>query len=83
MIYLNRTWPFQLSAMRIRSQADAGALYQVQDRPIISTKLARTAIIRAKTSKNLTKKINALIKTAGELIKAVEQLETRLAERTQ
>ncbi len=48
----------------------------------MSTQLARGAIIRAKTSETQTEKINALIKAAEELIKAVEQLETRLAERS-
>jgi hypothetical protein len=47
----------------------------------MSMQLARTAVIRAKTFENLTEKINALIKTAEELIKAVEQLEMQSAER--
>ncbi len=47
----------------------------------MSTQLARTAVIRAKISENLTEKINALIRAAEEVIKAIEQLETRPAER--
>ena len=46
----------------------------------MSTQLARSAMIRAKTSENMPEKINALIKAIEELSKAVEQLEARLTD---